>query len=272
MSGSPSKTTAPPHLLTIDVGNTHITFGVYQGPHIIHDFRLSTDHHRTADEYRVLVKALLLEGGVDADDVTDVALASVVPEAGRALIGLSLTLFGVQPLVIGPGVKTGMPILVDNPREVGADRIVNGVAAYERCKPGQGVIVVDFGTATTFDVVTPRGEYVGGAIAPGVAISTEALFLHAAKLPRVAIEKPESVIGRNTSQSMKSGIFFGYVALVDGMIERIRQEVDFAPATIATGGLAAAIATSSQAVTEVDENLTLDGLRLIHERNRASTQ
>jgi type III pantothenate kinase len=174
--------------------------------------------------------------------------------------------FGVEPLFVGPGIKTGMPILYENPREVGADRVVNAVAAYEKWK--QGLIVVDFGTATTFDAVTPRGEYLGGAICPGVAISMEALFKAASKLPRVEFARPPQVVGRNTVHSMQSGLVYGYVGLVDGLCARMAGELGFPPKVVATGGLAPLVAGLSQAITDVDEHLTLDGLRLIFERNR----
>jgi type III pantothenate kinase len=174
--------------------------------------------------------------------------------------------FGVTPLFVGPGVKTGMPILYENPREVGADRVVNAVAAYERWK--SGLIVVDFGTATTFDAVSPKGEYLGGAICPGVAISMEALFRAASKLPRVEFARPPQVVGRNTVHSMQSGLVFGYVGLVDGICDRMAEELGFGPRVVATGGLAPLVAGLSKAIVEVDEHLTLDGLRIIFERNR----
>jgi type III pantothenate kinase len=178
---------------------------------------------------------------------------------------------GLTPLIIGPGVKTGMPILYDNPREVGADRIVNGVAGYERFKRDpagpHGVIVVDFGTATTFDVISPRGEYLGGAIAPGIQISTDALFTHASKLPRVDLVAPGSAIGKTTVASMQAGILFGYAGLVDGVVSRMRGELEFAPRVLATGGMAEHVAALSEAIEIVDDFLTLDGLRIIHHRN-----
>ena len=174
--------------------------------------------------------------------------------------------FKVEPLFVGPGVKTGMPILYENPREVGADRVVNAVAAFEKWK--SALIVVDFGTATTFDAVTPKGEYLGGAICPGVSISMEALFRAASKLPRVEFQRPPHVVGRNTVHSMQSGLVFGYVGLVDGLCVRMAEELGTSPKVVATGGLASLIAGISTAITEVDDQLTLDGLRIIHERNR----
>jgi type III pantothenate kinase len=178
---------------------------------------------------------------------------------------MSKRFFGRKPLFVGPGVKTGMPVLYDNPREVGADRIVNAVAAYEKWP--QGLVIVDFGTATTFDAVTPKGEYLGGAIAPGVSISMEALFHRASKLPRVGFEKPERVVGRNTVASMQSGLVYGYVGLVDGICARMKDELGFAVKVVGTGGLAPLIGTLSKQIEVVDDQLTLDGLRIIYQRN-----
>jgi type III pantothenate kinase len=193
-------------------------------------------------------------------------LATVVPPVLRSFVRLFQRYLGIDPVVVGPGTRTGMPILYENPREVGADRIINAVAAYERYR--SGCLVVDFGTATTFDVVTPKGEYLGGAIAPGIGISADALFHAAAKLPRVDLVRPRSVIGRNTVTSMQSGLIYGYVGLVDGIVERMRSEVDFPLRVIATGGLGPLIAKDSRTIEECDEMLTLTGLRLIYERER----
>jgi type III pantothenate kinase len=198
--------------------------------------------------------------------VDAVAISSVVPPLAFTLDGMCVRYFGVKPMFIGPGVKTGMPILYENPREVGADRVVNAVAAFERWRCG--LIVVDFGTATTFDAVSPKGEYLGGAIAPGIAISMEALFRHASKLPRVEFTRPPQVVGKNTVASIQSGVVYGYVGLVDGICARMSDELGFSPKVVATGGLAPLIAGISKAIAEVDEHLTLEGLRLLHERNR----
>jgi type III pantothenate kinase len=179
---------------------------------------------------------------------------------------LCRSLFGREPLFVGPGVKTGMPILIDNPREVGADRIANSVAAYEKVK--RGCIAVDFGTATTWDVITPKGEYLGGVIAPGIQISSEALYQHAAKLPRVEIVRPARVVGRNPAASMQSGLFYGYAGMVDALVEEIKREVDFDPYCLATGGLAKLIAAQSRTIEAVDPLLTLRGLKILFERNR----
>jgi type III pantothenate kinase len=263
-------------LLTIDVGNTNIVVGVYEGETLRHHVRISTDRQRTEDEYGMILGSLLAEQGVGWDKITSAAMASVVPPLTEVMRRVCVRrMKGAEPLVVGPGVKTGMPVLYENPREVGADRVVNGVAGYERYRGLAGgpfgVIIVDFGTATTFDVVSPKGEYLGGAIAPGVVISTEALFMRASKLPRVDLEMPATSIGRTTVSSMQAGILYGYVGLVDGLVERMRGELEFAPKILATGGLATVIAKHSKAIETVDDNLTLEGLRIIHARNRSTT-
>jgi type III pantothenate kinase len=252
-------------LLVIDVGNSNIVYGLFEGPALTHQFRVETVRTRTADEYLVILCQLLAMKGVLPSQVTAAALASVVPSLTEPMVEMVRRGFGAEALVVGPGVRTGMAILYENPREVGADRIVNAVAAYERAKGP--VIVVDFGTATTFDCVTPKGEYLGGVIAPGIQISSDALFARAAKLPRVEIAKPPHVIGRNTVHSIQSGIVYGYVGLVDGMVARLRAELGHEAVVIATGGLARLMAPLSSTISEAVDELTLDGLRLIHERN-----
>ncbi|MSP59390.1 MAG: type III pantothenate kinase [Myxococcales bacterium] len=253
-------------LLAIDVGNTNTVIGVFTGTTLGAHWRLETREGRTADEYAALLHGFFALSELPWRSVTAAILATVVPAVRFSIEGMCQQHLGLVPLIVGPGIKSGMPILYDNPREVGADRIVNAVAAYERWK--QGCIVVDFGTATTFDVVTPRGEYLGGAIAPGLIISADALYEHAAKLPRVEIVRPRTVIGKNTVASMQAGLVFGYVGLVDEIVERMRREVDFPVKVLATGGLAPLIARESRTIEESDELLTLTGLRLLHERNR----
>ena len=252
-------------LLTVDVGNTNIVYGLFEEQRLVHQFRVESSRGRTADEYSVVVRQLLAMHDIAPGDVHAGIIASVVPSLTDPMIDLVRRAFGKEPLVVGPGIRTGMSILAENPREVGADRIVNAVAAFERFKGG--VIVVDFGTATTFDCVTPKGEYLGGVIAPGIQISADALFARAAKLPRVEITKPPKVVGRNTVHSMQSGIVYGYVGLVDGIVERLVDELGYKCAVIATGGLARLIAPLSRNVHEVDDELTLVGLRILYERN-----
>ena len=253
-------------LLAIDVGNTNTVIGAYDGLRRLDHFRLETHLRRTSDEWGLFIVQALAHRGLDHRAVKSVAVSSVVPPLQHALQWMSERYFGVAPLFVGPGTRTGMPILYENPREVGADRIVNGVAAFDRW--AQALIVVDFGTATTFDVITGKGEYLGGAIAPGIGIAVEALARHASKLPRVDLDVPEKAIGRNTVASMQSGIVFGYAALVDGLCARLAAALGgAAPKVVATGGLAPLLAGVSAAITEVDEFLTLDGLRILHGRN-----
>jgi len=252
-------------LLVVDVGNTNMVLGLYDGERLVHDFRLETSQGRTSDEYHVLLLNLLQLAGVERSDVRASILASVVPSLNDTVVDAVDRAFDHEIMIVGPGIKTGMPVLAENPREVGADRIVNSVAAYERVK--RAAIVVDFGTATTFDCISDKGEYLGGAIAPGMEISANALFARAAKLPRSEIARPPRVIGRNTIHSMQSGIVFGYVGLVDGLVRRLASEMETEVAVIATGGLASLIEPDSETIDEIDEFLTLEGLRLIYMRN-----
>jgi type III pantothenate kinase len=252
-------------LLTIDIGNTNIVFGVFKNRELIHHWRIVTQKDKTEDEYGILIENLYRMANLDLNKTKGVIISSVVPPMVRTMEELCQKYFHITPLFVGPGIKTGMAVRYDNPHEVGADRIVNAVAAYDKYK--QSVVIVDFGTATTFDYVSPQGEYMGGAIAPGILISSEALFMRASKLPRVELIRPDRVVGKNTIASLQSGIVFGYIALVDGMVEKIKQEVKTNPRIIATGGLASLIAEGSKTIEEVDPLLTLTGLRLIYEKN-----
>lgn len=249
--------------LAIDVGNTNIVLGAYDGKTIRHHWRLKTEHERTSDEYGVLIGSLLARAQITT--ISGIAVSNVVPPMNRTIDSLCRHHLGRTPLIVGPGIRTGMPILYDKPQEVGADRIVNAIAAYERTKTT--TIVVDFGTATTFDYVSRKGEYVGGVIAPGLAVASSALFERAAKLSPVELAKPKRVVGRNTVHAIQSGLIYGYVSLVDGLITRIQKENRVKARVIATGGFAAMLAPDSECIEEVDEFLTLEGLRLVYERN-----
>jgi type III pantothenate kinase len=253
-------------VVLVDVGNTNTVFGVYEGDELIESFRLSTDTERTADEYGSLLLPLFTRKEIDPTAAEAVVISSVVPPLHLTLDHLGRKYFGKKPLFIEPGVRTGMPIRYDNPTEVGADRVVNAVAARERY--GAPVIVVDFGTATTFDVVSAAGEYVGGIIAPGIMISAEALFAHASRLYRVDVRKPNELIGKNTAGAMQAGIYYGYIGLVDGILERLLAEIPGVKTVVATGGQADLIAAGSKYIREVDSMLTLVGLKLIYDRNR----
>ncbi|MFD0621236.1 MULTISPECIES: type III pantothenate kinase [Paenibacillus] len=253
-------------ILVIDVGNTNIVLGLYQDRELLHHWRLSTNRSATVDEYGIQIHNLFRMGRVETSAIDGVIISCVVPPIMGTLEHLCETYLGKTPLVVGPGLKTGLNIRYENPREVGADRIVNSVSAIEQY--GGPLIVVDFGTATTFDYIDQKGNYLGGAIVPGLGISTEALYQRAAKLPRIDLSKPKSVIGRNTVHSMQAGIIYGYAGQVDGIVERMKAETGENPKVIATGGLAALIAKESRSIDEINSMLTLEGLRLIYQRNQ----
>lgn len=254
-------------LLTIDIGNTQTVVGLMEGEELVAHWRLTTIRDRTEDELRLWIRGLLDLEGHDVSSIHGVALSSVVPEIIGAFRHVAADLTRGPIVVVGPGVRTGMPILIDNPREVGADRITNAVAARQKC--GSPVIVVDFGTSTNFDVVGPGGEYLGGVIAPGLTIATNALIAGTAALRRVEYVPPRSPIGKGTVEAIQSGAIYGHAGLVDGIMNRLVAEVDGDVAEIATGGLASTIVPHCSSVSMIDEFLTLDGLRLIYELNTA---
>ena len=251
-------------LLVMDVGNTNTSLGVFEDEYLAWHWRLTTERARTIDEYGVHARNLFQLAGVDFQAITSVAVASVVPPLNFTLRRMAEVYFNQTPLFIDHTTETGVPILYDPPSDVGADRIVDAVAAIH--KYGAPCIVVDFGTATTFDAINVRGEYLGGVITPGITISSDALFERAARLPRVEIKRPGAVIGSSTVGSMQSGLYYGYVGLVDGILGRMREELGERARVIATGGLAPLIATGSQLIEAVDDTLTLEGLRLVYER------
>ena len=266
-------------LLVVDVGNTNTVLGVFElnaagfvkapgggTPRMLAHWRVATIKTHTVDEYGVLFRNLFDIDKIDASDVRGIIISSVVPPMDSPLREVCERYFHLKPLFVEPGVKTGMPVQYDNPAEVGADRIVNGVAAFE--KYGGPCIVVDFGTATTFDAVSKKGEYMGGIITPGIGISAEALFERTARLPRVDIRRPSKIIGTNTVASIQSGLFYGYLGLVDGILERLLEHMGAGTKVVATGGLAKLIGENSKYIKEIDDLLTLDGLRIIWERNK----
>ena len=253
-------------LLALDVGNTNVTIGIFDGEQVVATWRIATDMERLADEYAVLLLGLLRTADVEVGAIDQAVMASVVPDLAPIFEQLCQRYFGVTPLVVGTGTRTGIRVLYDNPREVGADRIVDVVAALHLYGPPP-LIIVDFGTATVFDAVSADGEYLGGAIAPGIGIASEALFERAAKLYRVELERPKTAIGKNTVASIQSGTLYGYVGLIEGMVARFKRELGSQARVIATGGWANLLAKETHVFDAVDLNLTLTGLRLVHEMN-----
>lgn len=252
-------------IFVFDVGNTNIVLGVYDKEELIHHWRIETNRNRTEDEYGMMIKELFDHVHLSFAEISGIIISSVVPPIMFSLERMCQKYFHVKPMVVGPGIKTGLNIKYENPREVGADRIVNAVAAIHEY--GSPLIIVDFGTATTYCYINEQGQYMGGSIAPGIGISTEALYSRAAKLPRIEIARPDDIIGKNTVAAMQSGIFFGYVGQVDGIVQRIKSQCSKKPKVIATGGLAALIAEESTTIEIVDPFLTLKGLKLIYKRN-----
>ncbi|EUJ16667.1 type III pantothenate kinase [Listeria aquatica] len=254
-------------ILVIDVGNTNCTLGIYREDKLVQTFRMATDKARTADELGMLVLGFFQQARIKPADVHAITICSVVPPVMHAITTMCRRYFEIEPLVVGPGIKTGLNLKVDNPREVGADRIVNAVAAIHEY--GKPAIVVDFGTATTFCYIDEKGMYRGGVIAPGIMISTEALYTKTAKLPRVDITEPEHVIGKSTVSAMEAGIFYGFIGQCEGIIREMMRETDSKPTVVATGGLARFITEKSELVDVVDPFLTLKGLNLLYQRNKS---
>lgn len=252
-------------IFVFDVGNTNIVLGVYNQDELKHHWRIETNRNKTEDEYGMMIKELFDHVNLSFSEIDGIIISSVVPPIMFSLERMCEKYFHVKPLVVGPGIKTGLNIKYENPREVGADRIVNAVAAIHEY--GSPLIIVDFGTATTYCYINEQKQYLGGAIAPGIGISTEALYSRAAKLPRIEIARPDDIIGKNTVAAMQAGILFGYVGQVEGIVQRMKAQSKEIPTVIATGGLAPLIAKESECIDVVDPFLTLKGLQLIYKRN-----
>ncbi|MBE4906684.1 type III pantothenate kinase [Bacillus luteolus] len=252
-------------LFALDVGNSSIALGIYEKNELTYHWRIETNRNRTEDEYGMIVRSLLDHVDIEFSDIKGIIISSVVPPIMFSLEKMCNKYFGLKPLIVGPGIKTGLNIKYDNPREVGADRIVNAVAGIHLF--GGPLIIVDFGTATTYCYINEHNQYIGGAIAPGIAISTEALYSKAAKLPRIEIVKPDEIIGKNTVSAMQAGILYGYVGQVEGIVNRMKEQSNVLPKVIATGGMASLIAKESNAIDHIEPFLTLKGLQLIFERN-----
>jgi type III pantothenate kinase len=253
-------------IFVVDVGNTNIVLGVYQGKDLMHHWRLSTNRSATADEYGIMIHNLFQIAGIRVEDIEGVIISTVVPPLMYTLERVSTKYLKKTPLIVGPGLKTGLNIRIENPREMGADRIVNAIAGIELY--GSPLIIVDFGTATTFDYIDEAGHLLGCAIAPGIGISMEALYQHAAKLPRIDLVRPKTTVGRNTITSMQAGSVFGFAGQADGIVDRMREEFASTPTVVATGGLAELIYTESKTIQIVNPLLTLQGLQIIYERNQ----
>ena len=256
-------------ILTLDIGNTNIKTALFDGKEMVKYWRLSTNITNTSDEYGITIMNLFRHGGVDAKDVEGIVISSVVPTINFTIEHMCLNYFGITPTFIAPGVKTGINIRYENPRELGSDRIANAVAAYDEYGGEKPVIFIDFGTATTFGVVDEHGAFLGGAIFPGIKLASEALVSGTAKLPRFALAQPEHVIGRTTLTNLQSGMFYGYVGMVTNLVQQMKKELGREAVVVATGGMAVLIAEEAKVIDKLDGLLTLKGLRLIYERNKA---